>query len=104
MQQPFLHFQNFIGARLFFETTVEAIIIESKKASYELGNTFEGNWGDSTIRSRPMLESFFGENLDMPVDRAWSKTLLKKNSGLEFFRNLEILAVKNRKIRILRSF
>ena len=27
-------------------------------------------WGDSTIRSRPMLESFFGGNLDMPVDRA----------------------------------
>ena len=51
-----------------------------------------------------MLESFFGENLDMPVDRAWSKTLLKKISGLEFFRNLEILAVKNRKIRIRGSF
>ena len=51
-----------------------------------------------------MLESFFGGNLDMPVDRAWSKTLLKKISGLEFFRNQEILAVKNRKIRILRSF
>ena len=51
-----------------------------------------------------MLESFFGENLDISVDKAWSKTLLKKISGLEFFRNLEIWAVKNRKIRILRSF
>ena len=51
-----------------------------------------------------MLKSFFGGNLDLPVDRAWSKTFVKKISGLEFFRNLEILAVKNRKIRILRSF
>ena len=51
-----------------------------------------------------MLESFFGRNLDLPVDRAWSTTSLKKISGLEFFRNLEIWAVKNRKIRILRSF
>ena len=51
-----------------------------------------------------MLKSFFRGNLDLPVDRAWSKTSLEKISGLEFFRNLEILAVKNRKIRILRSF
>ena len=32
-----------------------------------------------------MLESFFGRNLDLPVERAWSKTFLKKISGLEFF-------------------
>ena len=51
-----------------------------------------------------MLESFFGRNLVLPVERAWSKTFLKKISGLEFFRNLEILAVKNRKIRISGSF
>ena len=37
-----------------------------------------------------MLKSFSGGNLDLPVDRAWSKTFVKKISGLEFFQNLEI--------------
>ena len=36
------------------------------------------NRGDSTIRNRPMSESFFRGNLNSPVDRAWSKTSLKK--------------------------
>ena len=73
------------------------------------GNKIEliklGRLGGFNEKEQVMLDSFiYWGNVDLPVDRAWSKTFLEKFRTLDFFQNLKILAVKNRKIRILRSF